>query len=86
MGVITPVGNDVETFWTSLKNGVSGIRKIETFDTTGYDCRIVETFWVLIRRISLTIRRTSAAPTASPIWRWARPSSRCRTEESTSTR
>jgi 3-oxoacyl-[acyl-carrier-protein] synthase II len=40
MGVITPVGNDVETFWTSLKNGVSGIRKIETFDTTGYDCRI----------------------------------------------
>jgi hypothetical protein len=40
MGVITPVGNDMETFWTSLKNGVSGIRKIETFDTTGYDCRI----------------------------------------------
>jgi 3-oxoacyl-[acyl-carrier-protein] synthase II len=40
MGVITPVGNDVETFWTSLKNGVSGIRKIETFDTASYDCRI----------------------------------------------
>ena len=40
MGVITPVGNDVETFWTNFKNGVSGIRKLETFDTTGYDCRI----------------------------------------------
>src|ERR1044071_3566115 len=40
MGVITPVGNDLETFWTSLKNGVSGIRKIESFDTSAYDCRI----------------------------------------------
>ncbi len=40
MGAITPVGNDVETFWASLKNGVSGIRTIETFDTSAYDCRI----------------------------------------------
>src|SRR5689334_7521579 len=40
MGVITPVGSDLETFWTSLKNGVSGIRKIESFDTSRYDCRI----------------------------------------------
>src|SRR5215813_10714440 len=40
IGAITPVGNDLETFWTSLKNGVSGIRKIESFDTSRYDCRI----------------------------------------------
>jgi 3-oxoacyl-[acyl-carrier-protein] synthase II len=40
MGVITPVGNDLETFWTSLKNGVSGIRLIEAFDTSAYDCKI----------------------------------------------
>src|SRR5215831_19763996 len=40
MGVITPVGNDLETFWASLKNGVSGIRSIESFDTSAYDCRI----------------------------------------------
>jgi len=40
MGAITPVGNDLETFWISLKNGVSGIRKIESFDTSRYDCRI----------------------------------------------
>ena len=40
MGAITPVGNDLETFWTSLKNGVSGIRRIESFDTAAYDCRI----------------------------------------------
>src|SRR5438552_14460479 len=40
LGAVTPIGNDVETFWTSLKNGVSGIRKIDAFDTTGYDCQI----------------------------------------------
>jgi 3-oxoacyl-[acyl-carrier-protein] synthase II len=40
LGAITPVGNNVETFWSNLKKGVSGIRKIEAFDTTGYDCQI----------------------------------------------
>jgi 3-oxoacyl-[acyl-carrier-protein] synthase II len=40
MGVVTPVGNDLETFWSNLKNGVSGIHTIDAFDTTGYDCRI----------------------------------------------
>ena len=40
MGTITPLGNELETFWSNLKNGVSGIRKIEAFDTSGYDCQI----------------------------------------------
>ena len=40
LGAITPVGNNVETFWANLKKGVSGIGKIEAFDTTGYDCQI----------------------------------------------
>jgi 3-oxoacyl-[acyl-carrier-protein] synthase II len=40
LGAITPVGNDVETFWSNLKNGVSGIHKIDAFDTSGYDCQI----------------------------------------------
>ncbi len=40
LGVTTPVGNDLETFWSNLKNGVSGIGKIQAFDTTGYDCQI----------------------------------------------
>ena len=40
LGAITPLGNNVETFWSNLKKGVSGIRKIEAFDTTGYDCQI----------------------------------------------
>src|SRR5712691_5099465 len=40
LGAITPIGNDVETFWSNLKNGVSGICRIQGFDTTGYDCQI----------------------------------------------
>ena len=40
LGVVTPVGNDLETFWSNLKSGVSGICTIDAFDTTGYDCKI----------------------------------------------
>ena len=40
LGAITPLGNDVETFWRNLKNGVSGIHRIEAFDTSAYDCKI----------------------------------------------
>src|SRR6266436_9773972 len=40
LGAIPPLGNDVETFWSNLKNGVSGIRAIDAFDTTAYDCKI----------------------------------------------
>src|SRR5467141_3492639 len=40
MGAITPLGNDLETFWSNLKNGVSGIHTIQSFDTSAYDCRI----------------------------------------------
>src|SRR5437762_1760555 len=39
-GAVTPLGNDVETFWTNLKNGVSGIRQVEAFDTSQHDCKI----------------------------------------------
>jgi 3-oxoacyl-[acyl-carrier-protein] synthase II len=40
MGVVTPVGNSIDTFWSNLKNGVSGIGIIDAFDTSGYDCKI----------------------------------------------
>lgn len=40
LGVISPIGNDVATFWQGLKDGCSGIDKITAFDATGYDCRI----------------------------------------------
>ena len=40
MGAITPVGNDVETFWNSLKNGTVGIGPITTFDTADFKAKL----------------------------------------------
>ncbi len=40
IGLVTPCGNEVATFWNNLKNGVSGISPITGFDTTGHDCKI----------------------------------------------
>lgn len=40
MGVVTPVGSDLPTFWNSLVNGVSGVRRFEAFDSTDFDCKI----------------------------------------------
>ncbi|MFS0726249.1 beta-ketoacyl-ACP synthase II [Paenibacillus sp. 1P07SE] len=34
MGVISPLGNDVETFWSRLVRGESGIDRITAFDTS----------------------------------------------------
>jgi 3-oxoacyl-[acyl-carrier-protein] synthase II len=40
LGAITPVGNDVETFWNNIKSGVSGIDFITRFDTTEFKVKI----------------------------------------------
>ena len=40
LGVVTPVGNDVATFWKSLTEGRSGIHRYEAFDSEAYDCKI----------------------------------------------
>lgn len=37
MGAITPVGNDLDTIWNNLINGVSGITKLEGFDGLPFD-------------------------------------------------
>lgn len=39
LGVISPVGNDRDTAWSNLLNGVSGIGEITKFDTSGYEQR-----------------------------------------------
>ncbi len=40
MGAVTPVGNDVEQFWDSLKNGVCGIAPITRFDTSDFKVKV----------------------------------------------
>jgi len=40
VGVISPIGNDVDTFWKHLIEGKSGISMIDTFDTTPHKAKI----------------------------------------------
>src|SRR5690554_1747157 len=40
MGAITPVGNDIQTFWDSLMNGRSGASRITKFDPSGFRTQI----------------------------------------------
>jgi 3-oxoacyl-[acyl-carrier-protein] synthase II len=40
MGFVTPIGQDAETVWSNLVEGVSGVGPITLFDTTGYTTRI----------------------------------------------
>jgi 3-oxoacyl-[acyl-carrier-protein] synthase II len=39
MGIISPVGNDLATFWDNLIHGRSGIGPVTLFDTALYDCK-----------------------------------------------
>jgi 3-oxoacyl-[acyl-carrier-protein] synthase II len=39
VGVITPIGTDVGTFWRSLREGRSGVRPIRAFDTSALPVR-----------------------------------------------
>ncbi len=40
MGAVTPIGNNVETFWNSVKEGKNGIGPITKFDTADYKVKI----------------------------------------------
>ena len=40
LGAITPIGNDVDTFWRNIVNGVSGVGPIQGFDASALDVRI----------------------------------------------
>jgi len=40
LGVVSPIGNDLKTFWENLVHGKSGIRQITQFDSSTFDCHI----------------------------------------------
>ncbi|QDH22604.1 beta-ketoacyl-ACP synthase II [Saccharibacillus brassicae] len=40
MGVVTPLGSGVETFWSKLVAGQSGVRSIEAFDASRHKAKI----------------------------------------------
>ena len=40
MGMVTPIGRDMETTWASLQEGRSGVGKITLFDAESFPTRI----------------------------------------------
>ena len=42
LGAITPIGNDVESFWNGLKEKKVGIDFITRFDTEGYKAKLAD--------------------------------------------
>ena len=40
LGLVGPLGNDLDTFWKSIIAGQCGIDKITHFDASGFDCQI----------------------------------------------
>lgn len=40
MGAVTPIGNNVEEFWSGVKQGRIGFAPISRFDTTEYKCKL----------------------------------------------
>jgi 3-oxoacyl-[acyl-carrier-protein] synthase II len=71
MGVVSPLGNDLETVWANLVNGRSGIGEITHFDTTPYEHKAggevhdfdINTYWNFkdARRTETTVHFAVAA-------------------------
>lgn len=40
LGIISPIGNDIPSFWTALIKGVSGVGPVTKFDASRFDARI----------------------------------------------
>ena len=40
LGLVSPVGSTVTKAWDNIKNGVSGIRKITSFDASSFSVQI----------------------------------------------
>src|ERR1700693_6599649 len=40
IGVVSPIGSDLKSFWENLVDGKSGIRQITQFDASSFDCHI----------------------------------------------
>ena len=43
LGLVSPVGSLVEKAWNNIKDGVSGIRKIDSFDASSFSS---SNFWI----------------------------------------
>ncbi len=40
LGVISPIGNEIDTFWKNVKDGVCGIDRVTRFDASAFACQV----------------------------------------------
>lgn len=40
LGAVMPIGNDFETYWSNLRNAVTGTRRIQSFDASAFEVKI----------------------------------------------
>ena len=40
MGIVSPIGNSVDTFWDNVKNQKVGIKEIDRFDASEYKAKL----------------------------------------------
>ena len=40
LGIVSPIGSDVDTVWQHLVDGVSGLGHITYWDPAPYDCQV----------------------------------------------
>ena len=40
LGAVMPIGNDFETYWSNLRKGVTGTRRITSFDASAFEVQI----------------------------------------------
>jgi len=40
LGAVMPIGNDFETYWRNLRDGVTGTRRIQSFDASAFEVQI----------------------------------------------
>jgi hypothetical protein len=64
LGVVTPIGSDIETFWKNLISGQCGIEKITTFDPSPFATQIAGQVKNFDPKPAFPSPRRSAAPTA----------------------
>ena len=40
LGIVSPLGNELDTFWNALIESKCGVQKITAFDASGFDTQI----------------------------------------------
>ena len=51
LGAVTPVGNNVQAFWESVKTGKIGIGEITRFDTADFKVKLAAEVKILMQKI-----------------------------------